>query len=718
MTLRSRLAFKHLQCGIHPDGVHDLDCFGKKSSPGKKTCVWKPGNHGKTHTLIIQQHTPTTRNKVCKVHINITDMSQEIRIWDKYNMTVQVFENSKSTNCTKAVFRGSPNSLFRCGPPYNASFSRHAGRLVVNVSWQQEDRKVVEYYSVRYKALDNLSWSELPMQCQIGKEYTVENLDSSLVYNVQIQCVTSDKCTQCPWSEVYTVPPELTTQPVIVRLEDTDIAERKGTRLLSITWKFPAKQLHEGFYVTIGKASGEPPRERMNTSHPEIRLILSHSAYHLNISAFNSASTSPALRQIIPQRDDELTMEAGKVDVTVHSNTSITIYWKDDLIKKYVCYSAEWMTKGHEAQCKSFYENKHNHRTLSPLPEPLEPYKRYSLTLHRRPNKDTCNMKHINNSESTYGRTQFYFIEGSPVSAPTNISCYNATLNSLVLQWSSIPEEDIRGFLLGYVIYYSEYHHRGIERNVTVDPLENSYELTGLRSDTAYEIQIAGFTRAGEGERSQAILFKTKYHGYSNMNSIIIVSAVVAFVLIFGTPLIKRGKAILWPSIPNPGKSNAMQKIERPCEVELLKSINTLKAEEWDTNSLQIVAKEDVNPASTLPSMLPLLRASVDEDDSAQMTCNWIQRDNEDSSGDILPDINAETILDIHRTDQQTSAFPSGYTTMEMFQQGVPQPANTSVTEESKPAGTDFTVMKAGQDYIRHIIASPMLDIEGTSTIL
>lgn len=53
----------------------------------------------------------------------------------------------------------------------------------------------------------------------------------------------------------------------------------------------------------------------------------------------------------------------------------------------------------------------------------------------------------------------------APVSAPTNISCYNATLNSLVLQWSSIPEEDIRGFLLGYVIYYSEYHHRGIERS-------------------------------------------------------------------------------------------------------------------------------------------------------------------------------------------------------------------------------------------------------------
>lgn len=42
----------------------------------------------------------------------------------------------------------------------------------------------------------------------------------------------------------------------------------------------------------------------------------------------------------------------------------------------------------------------------------MEPYRRYSLTLHVRPNKDTCNLKHVNNSESTYGTTQFYFLEG------------------------------------------------------------------------------------------------------------------------------------------------------------------------------------------------------------------------------------------------------------------------------------------------------------------
>ncbi|XP_044030201.1 uncharacterized protein LOC122865602 isoform X2 [Siniperca chuatsi] len=648
VTCKSKnISSKYQLCGIHPDGVRDLQCFGKYDSVGIQICEWKPGKHTskKTYTLMIQQH-----RKLCRVYKNITEISTTITLYKNGNITAEVFENSESTNCTKAVFRGSPSSLLRCGPPYNVSFSRHSGRLAVNVNWQKEDKKAIKYYSVRYKALGSLLWSKSHVQSQNAEKCTVENLNSSLVYVVQIQCVTNKKCSQCAWSEAYTVPSELTTQPVIVNLDNTDIAETKGQRRLSLTWKFSAKELYDGFYVTIGKASGEAPCERMNTTKPEIRLILSYSAYHLNIRAFNNASTSPAVNQTIPQREDKPSMGAGKLNVTVHSKTSFTIFWQDDVIKNYVCYSVEWMKKGHKAMYKSFHENENNYRSLSPLPEPLEPYKRYSITLHTRPNKDTCNMKHINNSELTYGSTQFYFIEGSPVSAPTNIRSYNVTLTSMVLQWSFIPEEDIRGFLLGYIILYSEYQYRG-----------------------------------------------TSMERRANLSGVITVCAVVALVLIFGSPIIKRAKVILWPSIPNPGNSNAMQKIEGPSELELLESINTLKVEEWDTNSLQIIEKEDEIPASTLASTLPLLHVSEDEGDSPEITFNWIQRDTEDATGDILPDITAETFLDIHRTDPQSSpfAFSSEYTTMEMFQQGMPQgmPVNTSVTEamESDPEDTDLT---------------------------
>lgn len=51
----------------------------------------------------------------------------------------------------------------------------------------------------------------------------------------------------------------------------------------------------------------------------------------------------------------------------------------------------------------------------------------------------------------------------APVRAPANISSYNVTLNSVVLEWLPIMEEDIKGFLLGYTIHYMEYHPRGTE---------------------------------------------------------------------------------------------------------------------------------------------------------------------------------------------------------------------------------------------------------------
>lgn len=47
----------------------------------------------------------------------------------------------------------------RCGPPYDATFSRQSGRLYVNVSWQKDDF-IINYF-VRYKAMGSLLWSEV-----------------------------------------------------------------------------------------------------------------------------------------------------------------------------------------------------------------------------------------------------------------------------------------------------------------------------------------------------------------------------------------------------------------------------------------------------------------------------------------------------------------------------------------------------------------------------
>lgn len=60
--------------------------------------------------------------------------------------------------------------------------------------------------------------------------------------------------------------------------------------------------------MTVGKASGEPPSQRINTSRPEVRLTLSHSAYHLSVASFNSAGASPAASRPIPPMEDKGTV--------------------------------------------------------------------------------------------------------------------------------------------------------------------------------------------------------------------------------------------------------------------------------------------------------------------------------------------------------------------------------------------------------------------------
>ncbi|XP_037340412.2 protein sidekick-2 [Pungitius pungitius] len=674
---------QYQNCRIHPDGVHDLDCFRRRKPP-VTVCVWKPGRlpSENTYTLIVKQ---LPRN-YCRVYPSITNFSKKIDIFVTVNMTVEVVEHSKSANCTKAVFGGSPGSLVRCGSPNEVTFSRRSGSLLVNVSWPREDARAIKKFSVSYKAPGGRSWSE-PVISQNATACRVDNLNASLVYSVRIRCVTSDGCPQCAASEAHTVPPELTTQPLIVHLQDTDISGRRGSRLLSLTWKFPAEEQHDGYRVTVGKASGEAPREEMNTSRPEIALVLSHSAYHLAISAVNNASTSPPVRRAVPQRGGGPRRAGdGTLNVTAHGNASFTVYWRDDLVRDYVCYSVEWTRKGHAAAYRSFYQNKGNHRSLSSLPEPLEPFTRYSVTLHTRPDRDTCNMKRVNNSESTYGTTQFYSTQGAPGGAPSNISISRVTLDSAALRWSSIPEEDARGFLLGYRIHYSEHPHGrpGTERNVTVDPTLNSFELRNLKSGTAYEVQVSGFTAAGEGVRSPGSLFKTNEQESSHLRGIIAIFAVVASVLMFGPVVLRRAKGIVWPSIPNPEKSNAMQNIDEPRELELLEPITTLQVEEWDTASLRLEEKQHLTPSSEGEGTLT----------GSTETARTLTGGPADATGEAVPDVRGGPL-----------APPGGYTTLDMFQR-----ATESRTQDAGRAAT------GRMDYIGQFSTSLMVDSEAAET--
>lgn len=71
--------------------------------------------------------------------------------------------------------------------------------------------------------------------------------------------------------------------------------------------------------------------------------------------------------------------------------------------------------------------------------EPLEPYERYTIILHTRPNKETCNLKRVNDSERTYGSTQVYFMQGSKSKAIYASSKFGRTRTG---PWPGLVNDD------------------------------------------------------------------------------------------------------------------------------------------------------------------------------------------------------------------------------------------------------------------------------------
>ncbi|CAL9682284.1 unnamed protein product [Knipowitschia caucasica] len=677
---------KYEHCKFYPG--HHLDCFGRWVGNGKKQwrCEWEPGTsaHRNTYTLFKQQ------GEYCGAKDNISSQNKEITIFQKRDLTVLLVENLKSPNCTKAVFKGTPTDLVRCGPPTQSSFLRHSGILDLNVVWMKHEERYIKDFNLKYTTMGE----ERKVYAKLfkGKNGRVDGLDSSQSYMVQIKCDRNSDCSQCPWSHSYIIPPELKTKPTLIHLEKTNHPTAKGIRLVTITWQTVEIDKLDGYFINVQKASGEPPKNQFNTSEGAISLHLSCSAFTVHISAFNNVSVSPVLTRNIENCDAVTSMGAERLHVTVHSKTSFTVQWDSQLLDSYNCYSVEWSRKNqHKTEYLSFFEDVASNKTVN-LTESLKPYKRYMLYLHTRPKKETCELKHVNGSESTYGSVQFYYKEGTPISPPTNISYNNVTSSSLVLTWSPIPEDDLRGFLLGYIIYYKEYSSRdtsAAEKVAYVGAETTSYVIEDLKPGTGYNVEISGFTRAGTGVRSIKGIFQTCTQVYMKDTVIIMIFVAAIVLLVVACSIVKRMKAVLWPSLPNPENSNAIQKMENSREIEQLKMLQTLQVEEWHTNELLIIKEQatvSVPHLVTAESKV-CTRASVRDSDTP-----------------------LKSLL------SPQTAFTCGYTTMEMFQQLLTFQSSPSMTQKARERliQDDVGETKPGQSDVGQFSSSSLFDLSTT----
>ncbi|XP_068732482.1 uncharacterized protein [Montipora capricornis] len=95
--------------------------------------------------------------------------------------------------------------------------------------------------------------------------------------------------------------------------------------------------------------------------------------------------------------------------------------------------------------------------------------------------------------------------EGVPSRSPGNVSTLSAHENAITVSWSYIQNGTVNGVLKGYKVFYRSVYDDGNYSTITIGPLS----LQAIISDSLsyldiYEIRVAGFTRAGVGEMSEA----------------------------------------------------------------------------------------------------------------------------------------------------------------------------------------------------------------------
>ncbi|KAK2911490.1 hypothetical protein Q8A67_003623 [Cirrhinus molitorella] len=726
----------------HTEGVYDFACYTKYKKSNSLSvdgiCEWK-GDISTSYTLYTQQ-------RICKC-VNVHQKkgiwtSDDFFVSTKWNVTAHIIASSGDLSwCTYRNFSGIPSMMTLCGPHLKLTYKRSSGHLSVQVEWRDES-KHFEKFLVEYREFNTTMWNK--QQSKNHEECVLSNLKSSLSYELQIKCVPTKECVQCPPSEVIVVPPELTDAPSIQREIQDHIQNRlisPGQRKVVVKWEYANSEAVSYYNVTVRKASGESSvQDTFRTESSSLTLILSYSAYNISVRALNSAGSSPVSSIAIEQMD-EWRDSFGPFSVNITSNNSFSLSWDSSVSS--VCYSVEWWTKGQIPASCPFYV-KQTHKEMGKLgtgktDSIFQPYTRYYFFLHTRPYPVTCNIKNVNNSETTYGTAQAYLTEGSPISAPGNVSILNITQHSSVITWSPVSEEDLRGFLLGYNICVTEDNK---QISFKVDPSINSYELQNLESHSAYRVQLSAFTAAGEGELSDSKHFVTNMTAKSTALNIIIAAVVVGIVLFLiavhvSCQLLHRARKLLWPSIPNPENSNAVQKIEIGYELGILEPLNRQRLEESEgCDSSTVCVFKSIREASRLSSPLiaragapTTLLLSEDEDSPSPFIPEEITPPDTPTQVPTRESVSTETCpSDFNTTDSDLSSsfneeskdpggsisnttgsdfvpasqpavvFMSDYTTMEIFRQvtmtGIQGPSIQTV----KPGSV---AVHPGQDYIR-----------------
>ena len=124
--------------------------------------------------------------------------------------------------------------------------------------------------------------------------------------------------------------------------------------------------------------------------------------------------------------------------------------------------------------------------------------------------RDKCfprNLTALNPCFSAYSICCLSFIT-EPNAPPDNVTKFNTSSTSIVVQWDQVPPADQNGVILSYTVTYSALASMSGKTELVHAPTRAAF-LTGLNEFTSYSITVFASTSKGGGNKSAPIIVIT-----------------------------------------------------------------------------------------------------------------------------------------------------------------------------------------------------------------
>ncbi|XP_048579330.1 uncharacterized protein LOC5500862, partial [Nematostella vectensis] len=296
----------------------------------------------------------------------------------------------------------------------------------------------------------------------------------------------------------YTAEDVPTTAPPNVRILN------KTSSSIDLRWDaIPIKSVHGvllGYKVSYGLVNHSLQINVTRTGPRTLRLtlagLLKHSSYWITVSGFTSVGEGPgSIRLYANTEQDVPSAPPPNVRGVNGSSTSIRVSWDQvppSLVHGTLLgYSVSFAKRGNGTL-----------RTVQTAPAKLEAlltglqaYSMYEIQVCAFTAKGFGPKSRV---------ISVITDEDVPLAAPA-VTVVNQSSSSLLVSWHALPSSLVPGVLRGFHIWYKPSNYSS-GASMTVRPDALQCVLRGLLKYTPYEVQVAAFTRIGDGPKSHPMV--------------------------------------------------------------------------------------------------------------------------------------------------------------------------------------------------------------------